>query len=220
MMSRVDLYEGILRYTPFYVKCSYYSPHNTTKRKWIRTYLNLKGTSPIVAAFGNLGEGDVDPLLYQTEFEEFVCIAYSKNTATKEVSALRWELFCDHQKEGEQLPPTSDTLIPHIQRSHVIAQIAKGYRHPHPEILPLIGIGWEETSPGVVTAKSCLSLPAPDVVLALTKCSCRTHCGPRCSCVINGLPCTGLCKCADCSNTSNRYSAESDDDDDNDNGGV
>ena len=87
--------------------------------------------------------------------EEFVCKAYSKNTPCKEVFALRWELFKNRNKEGEQLPPTRDTLIPHLQRSNVIAQVAKGYTDPHPVILPLSGNGWEEKSPGVITATTC-----------------------------------------------------------------
>ena len=158
-----------------------------SKKKWIKTYLELEPTSPIVEAFRQLGEVE-DPLSLLAAIEEFVCKAYSKNTTCKEVSALRWEMFRNHNKVGEQLPPTRDTLIPHLKRSNVIAQIAKGYTVPHPEILPLIGNGWEEKSPGVVTAITCLSLPAPEAALILTKCSCTTPCGERyrCGCVNNG----------------------------------
>ena len=185
-----------------------------SKKKWITNYLNLDAASDTVQAFINLGEEGIDPLSQQHILEKFVCKLYSANTACSNVNALRWELFRDRNKEGEQLPPTTDTLTPHIQRAHVISQIAKGFRNPHPEILPLKNNGWEETSPGILSATTCLSPPAPHAVLALTKCSCKkSGCSntSRCSCVTNGLPCTGLCKCAECENSSSRYSADSGD---------
>ena len=189
------------------------------KAKWIKNYLNLDedSDSDTIQAFVNLGEQDTDPLSLQNVLEKFICKVYSSNTTCTTVSALRWELFRDHNKEGEQLPPTADTLTPHIQRSHVISQIAKGFREADPKILPLKDNGWEETTEGTFVPVTCLSRPAPEEVLALTKCNCkRTQCSPtsRCSCVSGGLPCTGLCKCAECDNKSNRYNDIDSDDDD------
>ena len=116
-------------------------------------------------------------------------------------------------KQGEQLPPTADSLIPHIKHAHIITQIGKRFKNSNPEIPPLIDNGWEETSPGIVSATTCLSPPAPNAVLALTKCSCKkSRCTPtsQCSCASSGLLCSGLCKCAECENSSSRYSADSD----------
>ena len=185
-----------------------------TKKGWISKYLDLDATSQAVNAFINLGE-DIDPQSLQSALEKFTCTTYAKNTACNTVSELRWELFRDCRKEGEGLPPTSDTLIPHIRRAHVIAQIAKGFRQPHPNILPLKGNGWEESSTEGFVAIMCLSPPAPQAVLALTKCSCKkSACSPtsKCSCAssVPPLPCTGLCKCGECDNKSAVYQNSAD----------
>ncbi|KAG0729479.1 hypothetical protein GWK47_030252 [Chionoecetes opilio] len=43
-------------------------------------------------------------------------------------------------------------------------------------------------------------LPAPDVVLNLISCTCRRTCRPSdCSCILNGLKCTVVCKLQGCS---------------------
>ena len=184
-------------------------------------YMNLDNNSPIITAFSRLGEEDVDPLSLQSEMEEFVCKCYSKTTNCKDVSSLRWELFRDHNKEGDQLPPTLDAFTPHLQRSHLgYAQIAKGYTSSHPSIPPLVESGWEETTTGTISATTCLSDPAPQEVLALTKCACKKECSTRCSCIKNGLQCTGLCKCADCPNMSSRYTSESNEEGDEDELGI
>ena len=42
---------------------------------------------------------------------------------------------------------------------------------------------------------------APDVVLEFMSCSCKKDCEKEhCSCASNGLPCTDMCKCKNCSN--------------------
>ena len=81
-----------------------------------------------------------------------------------------------------------------------------------PYFLPLKENGWEETSPAKFLATTCLSTPAPQEVLILTKFSCKKSACYRksqCSCVTHGLPCSGLCKCSECENSFNRYSADS-----------
>ena len=192
---------------------------NISKANFIKTYLNWESPSPVFQAFQILGEEGADPLVYLDAFEEFTCKAYSKTTNCKKVSDLRWELFRDKNKEGENIPPTTDTLIPHIQRSHIISMIAKGYNSSHPEIPPLDGNGWHETSEGLKPV-TCLSKPAPQEVLLLAKCTCKTPCSEDngCGCVLNGLPCSGLCKCSksdcECPNMSTRYGADSDSDGD------
>eukprot|EP00794_Sanderia_malayensis_P001433 gene1433-1577_t len=54
----------------------------------------------------------------------------------------------------------------------------------------------------VVVPRKCLELPAPEAVLELVKCGCK-GCSSRkskCSCLMNDLNCTDLCKCHDCEN--------------------
>eukprot|EP00794_Sanderia_malayensis_P020786 gene20786-22821_t len=61
--------------------------------------------------------------------------------------------------------------------------------------------GWEIFD-GLVVPRKCLELPAPEAVLELVKCGCK-GCSSRkskCSCLMNDLNCTDLCKCHDCEN--------------------
>ena len=47
----------------------------------------------------------------------------------------------------------------------------------------------------------CLKEPARKAVLELVKCGCQGNCdSANSSCLRNGLSCTALCKCTDCSN--------------------
>ena len=85
------------------------------KMKWISRYLNLDEESDTLQASMKLGEADIDPLSLRNGLEKFVCKVYSAITTCSSVNAYRWELFRDRNKEGEQLPPTSDTLTPRIQ---------------------------------------------------------------------------------------------------------
>ena len=50
--------------------------------------------------------------------------------------------------------------------------------------------------------RKCLGLPAPEAVLELVKCRCKGRCSgkSKCSCLLNDLKCTDLCKCYDCEN--------------------
>ena len=64
----------------------------------------------------------------------------------------------------------------------------------------------------------CLSLPAPQAVVELTKCSCKSDCKGRCDGLKNGIPCTPLCKyfgknCANPFTDDTRVDDEEEDDD-------
>ena len=64
----------------------------------------------------------------------------------------------------------------------------------------------------------CLSLPASQAVIELTKCGCKSECKGCCSCFKNGLTYTSLCKCFEnnCTNPfkdDTRIDDEEEDDD-------
>ena len=107
---------------------------------------------------------------------------------------LRWELFRSRNLEGEMLPPTLGSLLPHITRANFMAMRDKSYTTSCPDLPPIKKNGWSEHEGAYITVK-CLSLPAPQAVIELTKCGCKSDCKGRCSCFKNGLPCTPLFKC-------------------------
>ena len=64
----------------------------------------------------------------------------------------------------------------------------------------------------------CLSLPAPQAVIELTKCGCKSDCKGRCGCFKNVIPCTPLCKCFGkyCTNPFTDDTRVDDEEEDND----
>ena len=74
---------------------------------------------------------------------------------------------------------------------------------------------WEINSKGEYVPVMCLKEPAPKAVLEIVKCGCQGNCdSANCSCLRNGLSCTALCKCSDCSNVQKLSLCEDIDDTD------
>ena len=88
---------------------------------------------------------------------------------------LRWEMFRSRNLEGEMLPPTRATLMPHITRTNYIAMRDKSYVPTCPILPPIDQSGWSEEN-GIYLPVRSLTLPAPQAVLELTKCRCRGGC--------------------------------------------
>ena len=133
--------------------------------------------------------------------EKFVCQVYS-TTGPRSLLALRWELFRSKNLEGEMLPPTRASLLPHIKRANHIAMRDKSYHVRHPALPHNEDNGWQMEN-GMYTPVRWLTLPVPKAVIELTKCKCKMRCFvAACGCSKHGLPCTPLCKCygADCAN--------------------
>ena len=103
--------------------------------------------------------------------------------------------------EGEMLPPTRASLLPHVTRANYIAMRDKSYTSNCPALPPIDQNGWF-VKEGLYIPVRCLNLPAPRAVIELTKCSCKSGCTGRCTCCMNSIPCTPLCKCSavDCDN--------------------
>ena len=71
----------------------------------------------------------------------------------------------------------------------------KSYNRKIPELPPIEENGWI-IEKGAYVPVRCLSPPAPNAVIELTKCGCKAGCKDlKCTCFKNGLPCTPLCKC-------------------------
>ena len=175
---------------------------NISKMKWITKFLALTPTDDIVQTLHRFGSIDTPDESDLKHMERFVCSAYSSKSSCDNVVDLRWELFKTKSFEGEKLPPTQSTLIPHIKRANFISRHDKSYKEPRPILPHPKDNGWEQKVDGKLEPVRCLDKPAPQAVLELVKCGCKGSCRGKanCSCHKNGLSCTALCKCADCGN--------------------
>jgi len=79
-----------------------------------------------ICCFKELGEHSIPAELDSGELpaqvkalEHFVCRVYNLKGATT-LPSLRWELFRSKNLEGEMLPPTRATLLPHIIRANYV----------------------------------------------------------------------------------------------------
>jgi len=108
-----------------------------SKKTWISNYLSLPPNDEIVRAFTSMGhdlnsvptacKDLLDDRNLPTQYrplERFVCKVYSQQRTIDALPSLRWELFRKKNLEGEKLPPTRGTLIPHILRANYMSQRA------------------------------------------------------------------------------------------------
>ncbi len=106
---------------------------------------------------------------------------------------------------------TTAALKQHILRSHTQAFI---WGHATEAMIADVGFIMED---GVLCPKTMDLRPAPDAILELVKCNCKSgNCssGTNCSCRKNGLTCTYLCGCSSCNNEDMPLSEVNTEDDD------
>lgn len=149
-------------------------------------------------AFTTLGTlVDLAPETFKM-IQKFTCQLYSKNTKINKVNDLRYQMFCAKKGDIEsgQLPPCEDTLRQHTLRANYQAAIWRHSLDSSPDTRePSAGHGWEVNDEGDLVIKWMSGLPAPDVVPSLISCNCKRKCVPTdCSCMLNGLKCTTVCK--------------------------
>ncbi|KAG1676992.1 Transient receptor potential-gamma protein [Nymphon striatum] len=107
-------------------------------------------------------------------------------------------LFAQKSKDGQgQLPPTLGSLVPHTARAYHMALIWKTSKEPCPQFPPPTDYFWELVD-GRLKPVYCTNLPAPETLLELRKCSCKTGCTKNsCGCKKNNLKCTDMCGCGE-----------------------
>ena len=160
-----------------------------SKKTWISNYLSLSPNDEIVRTFTSMGhdlnsdptackdlldDGNL-PAQYRP-LEHFVCKVYSQQSTIDALPSLRWELFRKKNLEGEKLPPTRGTLIPHILRANYMSQRDKSYTTAKPVLPALEHNGWEINFQGEYVPGMCIKEPAPKAVLELVKCGCKGNC--------------------------------------------
>lgn len=109
------------------------------------------------------------------------------------------------------MPPTKSPLMLHLLRAHYVTIIWKKALQSNPVIPLPSDFGWK--SDGDVLAPIMnFDPPAPDTLLKLVKCKCKTGCkNGRCSCKKIPIPCTEMCECIACENHSDMYSVQFED---------
>ena len=104
-----------------------------------------------------------------------VCLLYGK--MMNDVDELRYQLF--YAKGGKvdpsALPPCKSTLVLHIKRANYQAGVWRRATVPNPEIPSPDQHGWEIEGENI-SVEWLGSHPAPDKVLELLSCLCKTVC--------------------------------------------
>lgn len=192
------------------------------------TWLNifLQAPEEIWKALQQLSEPDEVTEEQISILEKFVCHAYKpKKSDITNIPDLRWYLFCKNMADSEKLPPTIGALKQHILRAKIQARVWGQASVAQQSLPEPLGNGYCRTKDGQLQPLTTELLPAPEAILEMVRCLCKTNCSTkRCSCAAVNLPCTEICQCtSDCQNdqdskdvSSNLIDSESDDDDDTD----
>ena len=132
--------------------------------------------------------------------ERFVCALYGKPNLAS-VNQLWYTMFCTKGNTTDRLPPCHDALRLHAMRSNYQAAVWRHALEPQPDIPPPAGHGWKAADGGGLSIHWLIGLPAPQQLLELVSCGCRTGCtSGRCNFHSNKMSCTDICKCTNCSN--------------------
>ena len=115
--------------------------------------------------------------------------------ASESLEALRHRRFCEKTANRTTavkvkiLPPTSSAPKFHSLRVYYQVQLWRGNKHLQP-----CDWGWIEAD-GVLTPVMRDIPPAPEILLQVIRCSCKTECSTaRCTCRKHGLDCSPACR--------------------------
>ena len=140
-----------------------------------------------------LGDGDLTAEKMK-KAEQFVCLIYNLPETITSSDSARCELFATVTKQ-DNLPPTSDALSFHIQRTHYQSFIWLSAHITSIDNLNPCEHGWFKNEDRMKPKLLSLN-PIPENFEELASCQCRKGCNTRrCSCRRNGLWCTQQCKC-------------------------
>ena len=99
------------------------------------------------------------------------------------------------KQKNEMLPPTSNCLLQHLKRPNYQAFVSRHALEAMQDLEPPEGRGWVRD--GKLLAPLLITkAPAPESLLELTTCKCKTSaCLRNCSCNNKGVACTEGCYC-------------------------
>ncbi len=152
----------------------------------------------VIAMLGNAKEVSED---LQSNIETFVCLMYGYES--DDINAVRVDMFTAPMSknkpppESQNLPPTADALIKHVQRANYQSLVWKTALDSEQDLPELKDSGWYFKE-GKLELDWMENDPAPVAVMELISCGCKQDCKTRrCSCKKAGLSCTDACKCSE-----------------------
>lgn len=180
-----------------------------------KPYSTAVDHEPFLTAFSELGtEFTLKPTLMPL-LEGYVCRLYGHGTS--DVNHVRYKIFCTSKSE-QSMPPTRDALEQHCLRANYQAAIHRRAMVQFINAPSPVGHGWQMEN-DELSYKWMTQPPAPDILLEVVQCSCKTGCeSGKCSCAKSKVNCTDMCKCVNCSNCQTSveidedYSSDSDED--------
>ena len=176
-----------------------------------------QANNSMISALGALGTSSGLDDENCAALEAFICRVNNTQTSISKVSQLRWWMFMKKQVESGKLPPTSAALKQAILHAHYQAIVWYNDTIAHPNIPSPERCGWTLEEDGW-TPIMTTQLPAPESVLQLGKCGCKTKCqSKRCSSQRAGLPCTDICCCSDEENPCENVLKDTDNTEDDEN---
>ena len=107
-----------------------------SKKAWVKSFLELDDNDEILDALSSLGATQERPVSRVCAIlEKFTCMVYAPKSSKRTLAELRWELFRLKEREGEKVPPTLSSFLPHLWRANYVAMVCKSSRH-HVSELP------------------------------------------------------------------------------------
>ena len=154
----------------------------------------LEEDNDILDVFAIFGLTNEVPNWIVGQIVHYLCLLYK--TAGINACALRelrWALFAQKSREGQQLPPTLGTFIPHTPELSIWLYCGSHHKkcgHNFRPLLPTTRSLWITNSSQ--STASILQLQMH--YLRLEKCYCNTRCKKRtCGCHKSVLKCTYMC---------------------------
>jgi hypothetical protein len=163
------------------------------KLNWWNTFMSASADT--LQALADLGSSETLSEATVNKLEAPVCQLYLPNTKYKDIGEVRWWLFTKKQTQGENLPPTRESLYPAIARAHYQAMEWFQDDRQHPVLPSPTEFGWKLEKDTFVPVMCTLPC-APEAILTHAGCSCvKRRCEPPCKCRANKFRCTEMCAC-------------------------
>ena len=163
------------------------------KATWFKIF--LEADDDIINALKMLLD---DPYVNEEQqkcLAKFVCAAYCpKGIQIRNLSELRWHMFCKYMAESNKLPPTEGALKQHIDRVHVLSRVWGQASIAQQVFLDPLKNGYFMDDKGQLKPTTTDVLPAPKAILEMVNCNCKGDClTKKCACRSESLPCTDIC---------------------------
>ena len=129
--------------------------------------------------------------------ERYAVLLYNKGSIMEHVDE-KMELFCHENKAMENIPPTSDALLQHVNRGTYQASVWATSQNSQQKKPTPKSWGWKWDECGKEWILVWTTQPmASTACMELVKCSCKSEkgCGTRCTCKKANWSYTNLCKC-------------------------